>query len=105
MRVAHAFSLVYDKHVIANTCFATKGGAKKKKHLNVMHIEALQANEVEQHDDENQNTSGTYVVRSISFVLTALSTSLKLLSNFFKRLCQINVGWVHNAIHYYIMSH
>jgi hypothetical protein len=84
MRVARALPLVCDKYVIANTCFAAKGGAKKKKHLNVMHIEALHANEVEQHDDENQNTSGTYVVRSISFVLTALSTSLKLLSNFLR---------------------
>ncbi|CAD6204846.1 unnamed protein product [Miscanthus lutarioriparius] len=35
-----------------------RGGTKKKKGLNVMHTEALYANEVEQHDDENQNTSG-----------------------------------------------
>jgi len=35
-----------------------------------MHTEALYANEVEQHDDENQNTSGTNVVRSISFIWT-----------------------------------
>ena len=72
MRVAYAFPLVYNKHVIANTCFAAKGGAKKYKHLNVMHVEELHANEVEQHDDENQNTSGTNVVRSISFIWTAL---------------------------------
>ena len=36
-----------------------------------MHTEALYANEVEQHDDENQNTSSTNVVRSISFIWTA----------------------------------
>ncbi|CAD6213447.1 unnamed protein product [Miscanthus lutarioriparius] len=35
-----------------------RGGRKKKKGLHVMHTEALYANEVEQHDDENQNTSG-----------------------------------------------
>ena len=35
-----------------------------------MHTEALYANEVEQRDDENQNTSGTNVVRSISFIWT-----------------------------------
>ena len=36
-----------------------------------MHTKALYANEVEQNDDENQNTSGTNVVRSISFIWTA----------------------------------
>ena len=36
-----------------------------------MHSEVLYATEVEQHDDENQNTSGTNVVRSISFIWTA----------------------------------
>ncbi|CAD6257242.1 unnamed protein product [Miscanthus lutarioriparius] len=34
-----------------------RGGTKKKKALNLMHTEALYANEVEQRDDENQNTS------------------------------------------------
>uniref|UniRef100_A0A0D9WL73 Transposase Tnp1/En/Spm-like domain-containing protein n=1 Tax=Leersia perrieri TaxID=77586 RepID=A0A0D9WL73_9ORYZ len=34
------------------------GGTKKKKALNLMHTEALYANEVEQLNDENQNTSG-----------------------------------------------
>lgn len=53
--------------------FAGKGGIKKKKHLNVKHTEALYTNEVEEHDDENQNTSGTYVVRSIQFMWAASS--------------------------------
>lgn len=42
----------------------------KKKQINIMHTEALYANEVEQRDDENQNTLGTYIVKSISFILT-----------------------------------
>jgi hypothetical protein len=57
-------------HVL-NICLAGRGGTKKKKGLNVMHTEALYANEVEQHDDENRNTSGTNVVRSISFIWTS----------------------------------
>ena len=52
-------------------CLAGRGGTKKKKALNLMHTEALYANEVEEHDDENQNTSGTNVVRSVSFIWTA----------------------------------
>jgi hypothetical protein len=35
-----------------------------------MHPEELYANEVEQHDDENQNT-GTNVARSLSFIWIA----------------------------------
>ncbi len=55
---------------IFNICLPGRGGTKKKKGLNLMHTEALYANEVEQSNDENQNTSGTNVVRSILFIWT-----------------------------------
>jgi hypothetical protein len=50
-----------------------------------MHTEAIYANEVEQPDDENQNTLGTNVVRSISFILDYILTTYNHYHSVFNR--------------------
>jgi hypothetical protein len=50
-----------------------------------MHTEAIYADEVEQPDDENLNTLGTNVVRSISFILDYILTTYNGCHYFFNR--------------------